>query len=98
MTPLTVTRVLFKQDLRAIHKIRKRVRCGKGQAWLFVNSAETMARLVDSERSVHCYWAPKGHKIDVVMLAEMVAALRLQLVLGDAAKAKVGKGAMKIAA
>ena len=94
---LTVTRLMLKQDLRAIHKIRAKVRCKPGECWLFINEKETMARIVDHTRSAHCYWAPAGHKIDVIMLADLVAGLSLDLRLGKTAKVIAGRK-LKLAA
>ena len=95
---LTVTRLMFNQDLRSIHKIRSRVRCKQGECWLFINGAETMARIVDHRQSVHCYWAPEGHKIDVGLLTDLVSALRLELRIGQSAKTKAARAKMKLAA
>ena len=74
-----ITRVLLKEDLRQIHAIRRRVKCKTGEAWVLVNTAGTMAAIVDSARGFHRYWAPKGQLIDTAMLQEMAGALYLNL-------------------
>lgn len=88
---LLVTRVLFKQDLRHVHSLRDQVKCKAGECWMFVNGAETMARIVDSQKAVHCYWAPKGNRIDAALLKEMVWALRLNLGFGRNVVGRVAK-------
>ena len=97
MQELLITRVTFDADLRAIHKIRARVRCKKGEGWLYVNAKESMARIVDHSTSVHSYWAPKGAKIDVALLTELVDSLQLTLRLGRTPQTQVNRK-LKLAA
>lgn len=78
-TLIKVTKVVTEHDMRGIHKSRTAVRCGAGEAWLYINKARTIARLVDTTHSIHGYYAPKGEVFDLPKLQAMVAAFRLRL-------------------
>ena len=79
LTNVCVTKVINNTDMRGVHKLRAKVRCRPGEAWLFFNKAFTMARLVDSVHGVHTYYAPKGQLFDFHAVATAVAAMRLNL-------------------
>lgn len=100
-TPIKVTKVVTEHDMRGIHKPRATVRCRAGEAWLFVNRARTIARLVDTTHSIHSYYAPKGEVFDLPKLQLMVAAMRLRLQAPagafDEAGAQPAKGKGKLA-
>lgn len=78
-TLIKVTKVVTEHDMRGVHKSRALVHCRAGEAWLFVNRARTIARLVDVTHSIHGYYAPKGEVFDLPKLQAMVAAFRLRL-------------------
>jgi hypothetical protein len=48
---------------------------------MYINRRQTMARLIDSARAVHTYYAPDGMEFDIGLLQKHVAALSLELTL-----------------
>jgi hypothetical protein len=88
MERVKVVRVVPDADLRKVHVYRKRVNNLRvGEAVLYVNRAGDKARLIDSSRSVHNYYAPNGTVFDLEMMQNMVKSLRLVLIL-SASKAQ----------
>jgi hypothetical protein len=46
---------------------------GKGQVALMVNRACTIARFVDSQKTIHTMYAEKGEQFDIATIEKMVA-------------------------
>ena len=81
-TQVRVVRLVTCADLRKIHAWRRGVgRLKSGEAVLYINRSQTMARLIDSARAVHTYYAPDGMEFDIGLLQKHVAALSLELTL-----------------
>jgi hypothetical protein len=90
MERINVVRVFPDADLRMIHSYRRRVarlNLRPGQAVLYVNRDGDKARLIDSARAVHNYYAPQGTEFDLDMMQRSVRALKLVLMI-NASKAR----------
>lgn len=81
---ISITKVHTNVDMRGVHKLRTKVTCQVGEAWLFINKSATIARLVDSVHGVHTYYAPKGEAFDLAAISTALNAMRLTLEVPNA--------------
>jgi hypothetical protein len=89
---IRIVRVHLGEDLRATHALRARVRCRAGEAELFINTAETIARIGFSNGTLLGYWHEDyypGQAIDTDSLIEELQTLRLRLVVSDSDRGRI---------
>ncbi len=94
---LTATKVFVDQDLRRTHRMRDAASgIRRGQCWIYVNTARTMARIVGRNLRPHggvmiSVWAPDGEEIDVAMLQRLVSGFRLLISVSERDGARIEK-------
>ena len=72
---IRVAHVEAEWDMRRKHALRegtRAIRLKQGQCLVAFNRRLTMARIIDSEGGVHDYYADRGVKFDLEVLAEMM--------------------------
>lgn len=87
-----IVRVHLGEDLRATHALRARVRCREGEGELFINTAETIARIGFSNGTLLGYWHEDyypGEAIDTATLIEELGTLRLRLLIAPSDQKRI---------
>ena len=107
-TTVRVTQLITDVDMRPTRALisgRFKVisRLGRGQIALLVNRACTIARFIDSEKTIHTMYAEEGESFDINTIEDMVKkrplALGVNVVRNPKVKAKkvVGISAKRLA-
>jgi hypothetical protein len=77
------TRALISGKFKVINKL------GRGQIALLVNRAGTIARFVDSEKTIHTMYADEGEQFDITTIEQMVAKRTLAIGVNVVKNAKL---------
>jgi hypothetical protein len=94
MTTVRVTQLITDVDMRPTRALisgRFKVfnKLGRGQIALLVNRACTIARFIDSEKTIHTMYAEKGEQFDLGTIEDMVKKRTLAIGVNVVKNAKV---------
>lgn len=72
---LIVTRLVLGEDMRILHKRRQFVRVGaRNEVVLMLNRSRTIARVFDSAKGVHLFYADQGLQFDAEEIVRRIEA------------------------
>jgi hypothetical protein len=68
-----ITKIIENQDMRGVHKLRKRMRTlKKGECLVAFNKSKNIARIIDHLGGVHTYYTEQGVVFNMDSLRDLV--------------------------